>query len=110
MEVSVYKLDVKSAFLNDEILKEVYVEQPKKFKVKRQEDTIYHLKKALYGLKQAHLAWNTKINSYLIENGFKQCKRESSLYVKTSRGEFLVVCLYVDDLIYYCTNASTLVW
>jgi len=41
------------AFFNSILEEEVYVQQPKGFLIKGQEDKVYHLKKALYGLKQA---------------------------------------------------------
>ncbi|KAL0303185.1 UNVERIFIED_CONTAM: Retrovirus-related Pol polyprotein from transposon TNT 1-94 [Sesamum radiatum] len=81
LELQVYQLDVKSAFLNGEIEEEVYVEQPEGFIVKGKEEKVCRLKKALYGLKQAPRAWNSKINSYFIENGFNRSLSESSLYV-----------------------------
>jgi hypothetical protein len=46
-------MDVKSAFLNEPIKKEVYVEQPPGFEDDRYPDHVYKLSKALYGLKQA---------------------------------------------------------
>jgi len=46
-------MDVKSAFLNDYIQEEVYVEQPPSFKNYEKLSHVYKLKKALYGLKQA---------------------------------------------------------
>ncbi|KAL0402256.1 UNVERIFIED_CONTAM: Retrovirus-related Pol polyprotein from transposon TNT 1-94 [Sesamum latifolium] len=81
LELQVYQLDVKSVFLNGEIEEEVYVEQPEGFIVKGKEDKVCRLKKALYGLKQAPRAWNSKINSYFIENGYNRSLSESSLYV-----------------------------
>ena len=48
-----YRLDVKSTFLNGFLQEEIYVEQPKGFVKKGEEDKVYLLKKALYGLKQA---------------------------------------------------------
>ena len=59
----------------------------------------------LYGLKQAPEAWNSKIDSYFRQNGFQRSIYEPSLYVKREGTRyFLVICLYVDDLIYMGTN------
>ena len=58
------------------------------------------MKKALYGLKQAPWAWYSRIDSYLINNGFKRSNNEPTLYVKIGQGKILMVCLYVDDMIY----------
>lgn len=49
----VYHLDVRSAFLNDDIQEDIYLEQPKGFKIAGSEHKVYKLRKALYGLKQA---------------------------------------------------------
>jgi hypothetical protein len=52
----VYHMDVKSAFLNDDLQEEVYVEQPTGFIVADKEHKVLKLKKALYGLHQAPLS------------------------------------------------------
>nr|GEW11767.1 retrovirus-related Pol polyprotein from transposon TNT 1-94 [Tanacetum cinerariifolium] len=52
-----FQMDVKSAFLNDFINKEVHVAQPPGFIDFEKPDRVYKLKKALYGLKQAPKAW-----------------------------------------------------
>ena len=104
-ELQVFQLDVKSAFLNDELEEEVYVEQPQGYVVEGKEHKVYQLKKALYGLKQAPRAWNSKIDKYFLQNGFQRSPNEPSLYVKTrGTSDFIIVCLYVDDLIYTGTN------
>ena len=102
LKLLVYQLDVKSAFLNGEIEEEVYVQQPQGYVKTGQEDMVYRLQKALYGLKQAPRAWNIKIDSYFLQSGFQRSPSEPSLYVKTEEGtsNFLIACLYVDDLIY----------
>lgn len=48
----VYHFDVRSAFLNGEIIEEVYVIQSEGYAVKDKEHLVYRLKKTLYGLKQ----------------------------------------------------------
>ena len=62
----------------------------------REEKKVPKLKKALYGLKQAPLSWNTRIDTYFKENGYKQCPHEHSLYTKKSGGNVILVALYVD--------------
>ena len=62
---------------------------------------MYRLKKALYGLKQAPKSWYSRIDSYLIENGFHRSESEPMLYTKLNeKGNMLIVFLYVDDLIF----------
>ena len=66
----VHHLDVKTAFLHGDLVKEVYVSQPDGFKIKGSEEKVYKLHKALYGLKQAPRAWNIKLKSILKELNF----------------------------------------
>ncbi|GKV40705.1 hypothetical protein SLEP1_g48314 [Rubroshorea leprosula] len=100
----IFQMDVKSAFLNGSLEEEVYVQQPLGYVVKGEENKVLKLKKALYGLKQAPRAWNCRIDRYFQENGFVKCPYEYALYVKVSNGGILIVCLYVDDLIFTGNN------
>ena len=94
-------MDVKSTFLNGYIDEEVYVEQPQGYEVPGQEHKVYRLKKALYGLKQAPRAWYSRIDSYLIENGFHRSESEPTMYTKVNlKGNMLISRLYVDDFIF----------
>jgi hypothetical protein len=97
----VYQMDVKSAFLNGVLEEEVYVDQPPGFEVKEKTTKVYRLKKVLYGLKQAPRACYNKIDTYLIKNSFSRSQNEPTLYTKTDQeSKILIVCLYVDDMIY----------
>ncbi|KAA0039327.1 reverse transcriptase [Cucumis melo var. makuwa] len=75
-------MDVKSAFLNRHLEKEVYLEQLPGYSVNGQEDKVLKLKKALYRLKQAPRMWNSRINKYFLDNGYLRCPYEHSLYIK----------------------------
>ncbi|KAF0935835.1 hypothetical protein E2562_036358 [Oryza meyeriana var. granulata] len=80
----VHHMDVKSAFLNEELLEEVYVRQPPGFAVAGQEDKVLRLDKALYGLRQAPRAWNAKLDETLVALDFKHNASEHAVY---ARGE-----------------------
>ena len=100
----VHQLDIKTAFLNGDLHEEVYVMQPHAFVQKGQENKVCKLKKALYGLKQAPRAWYEKIHAYLIAHGFVNSPSESTLYIKCVGDVFLIIVLYVDDMLLTNTN------
>ncbi|XP_070014164.1 uncharacterized mitochondrial protein AtMg00810-like [Nicotiana sylvestris] len=107
MKQKIYQLDVKSAFLNGYLEEQVYVEQPLYFLVKNNEDKVMKLNKALYGLKQSQRAWNSCIDKYFQDNGFTHCLHEYALYLKVhTNGNILLVCLYIDGLIFMGNNPS----
>lgn len=105
----VYHLDVKSAFLNGDIHEDVYVEQPRGFEVCGEEHKVYKLRKPLYGLKQAPRSWYSKIDSHFLDRGFQRSSNEHTLYCKTNQaGDTLVVCIYVDDIVFMSSSHSML--
>src|SRR3954467_7673323 len=102
--ILLYQMDVKSAFLNGKIEEEVYVAQPPGFEDPKHPDMVYKLNKALYGLKQAPRAWYDTIKDFLKSKGFKPGSLDSTLFTKTYDGEQFVCQIYVDDIIFGCTN------
>ncbi|GJR23690.1 retrovirus-related pol polyprotein from transposon TNT 1-94 [Tanacetum coccineum] len=68
--ITIFQMDVKTAFLNGPLKEEVYVSQPKGFIDLEFPNHVYRLKKALCGLKQAPRAWYDKLSSFLILHGF----------------------------------------
>lgn len=66
--------------------------------VEGEEEKVYKLAKALYGLRQAPRAWNIKLDGILRGMGFKRCLQETAVYKKASKGEYIIVAVYVDDL------------
>jgi hypothetical protein len=97
-EWEVHHMDVKSAFLNGELIEEVFVQQPPGFVVAGQEHKVLKLRKALYGLQQAPRAWNTKLDESLVSLSFTKCATEHALYTREKKST-LIVGVYVDDLI-----------
>ncbi|KAI0524425.1 hypothetical protein KFK09_003794 [Dendrobium nobile] len=99
----IHQIDIKSAFLN-RVLEEVYIQQPPRYEVKKKEDKVLKLKKAFYGLKQASRAWNNQIDKYLQVKGFIKCYYEHALYIKNMNKDVLIICLFIDNLIFTENN------
>nr|GEY37769.1 copia protein [Tanacetum cinerariifolium] len=76
-----FQIDVKSAFLNSFISKEVYVVQPSRFIDFEKSNHVYKLKKALYGLKQAPKAWPDIMFSVYLCARFQEAPKTSHLEV-----------------------------
>jgi hypothetical protein len=95
----VHHMDVKLAFLNGDLVEEVYVQQPG-FVVEKGNGKVLRLNKALYGLRQApglgmqdliRSCWNLDLSKNPLEH---------AVYRRSdNNGNFLLVCVYVDDLI-----------
>jgi hypothetical protein len=51
-------MDVKMAFLNENLTEDVYMTQPKGFIDTKHVGNICKLQKSIYGLKQASQSWN----------------------------------------------------
>ncbi|GJZ73843.1 retrovirus-related pol polyprotein from transposon TNT 1-94 [Tanacetum coccineum] len=62
--MTIYQMDVKMDFFNDELKEEVYVSQPEGFVDQDNPSHVYKLKKALYGLKQAPCTWYDMLSSF----------------------------------------------
>ena len=70
-DLEIHQMDVKTAFLHDELEEEIYMEQPEGFVVPGQERKVCRLVKSLYGLKQAPLQWHLKFDNVMLSNGFR---------------------------------------
>jgi hypothetical protein len=97
-------MDVKSDFLNDPIKEEVYVEQLSGFESEEHPNHVYKLHKMLYGLKQAPRAWYECLRDFLIKNGFRIGKADSTLFTRKMGKDLFVCQIYVDDIIFDSTN------
>ncbi|CAL2260415.1 unnamed protein product [Prunus armeniaca] len=103
------KYYIESAFFNGVLNEEVYLEQPHGYVKRGEEKKVFKLRKALHGLKQSPRAWYSCINSYFEKNGLQKCPYKHTLYIKNnSQGSFMIVSLYVDDLIFTGNNLDML--
>nr|GEW82217.1 hypothetical protein [Tanacetum cinerariifolium] len=102
--MTIYQMDVKTAFLNGELKKEVYVSQPEGSVDPDHPTHVYHLKMALYGLKQAPRAWYNTFSRFLLENKFSKGVVDPTLFTQKTSKHILLVQIYVDDIIFSSTD------
>ncbi|GJZ33377.1 retrovirus-related pol polyprotein from transposon TNT 1-94 [Tanacetum coccineum] len=102
--MTVYQMDVKTAFLNGELKEEVYVHQPEGFVDPERPHHVYRLKKALYGLKQAPRAWYDTLSRFLLAQGFSKGVVDPTLFIRKTGKHTLHVQIYVDDIIFASTD------
>ncbi|GJZ80023.1 retrovirus-related pol polyprotein from transposon TNT 1-94 [Tanacetum coccineum] len=105
--MTVYQMDVKTAFLNSELKEEVYVSQPEGFVDPNHPTYVYHLKKALYGLKQAPWAWYDTLSRFLLDNKFSKGAVDPTLFTQKTSKHSLLVQIYVDDIIFALTDPKS---
>jgi hypothetical protein len=61
-------------------------------------------------LKQAPCAWYYRLDKYLKDKGFKRGIVDNNLYIKIEGNYFVIVLVYVDDIIFKSNNASLVQW
>nr|GEY03635.1 zinc finger, CCHC-type [Tanacetum cinerariifolium] len=104
-DLVIHQMDVKTAFLNDDLDEEIYMKHPEGFVMPEHESKVCKLKKSLYGLKQAPKQWHQKIDDVVLSNGFSLNQADKCVYSKfdaSSKG--VIICLYMDDMLIFSTD------
>lgn len=120
--------DVTTAYLNSEIMEEIYMEPPIDFEqflkqiIRRENDSstrkraermlheiqtgdkVCRLKKSLYGLKQAGRSWYEKLNSTLKEIGAIPTASDPCFFHLDSGEDKTFIAVYVDDILVASRN------
>ena len=101
-------MDVKTAFLNGNLLEDVYMTQPEGFVDPKNSGKVCKLQRSIYGLKQASQSWNLCFDEAVKEFGFFKNEDESCVYKKVSGRAVVVLVLYVDDILLIRNDIPTL--
>jgi len=95
---NLHQLDVNNAFLHGELQEDVYMILPPGVS-SSQPNQVCKLIKSLYGLKQASRKWYEKLTSILLQQHSIQATFDHSLFIKKISSSFIVLLVYVDDII-----------
>ncbi|KAM1393995.1 hypothetical protein ACFX2F_030092 [Malus domestica] len=106
--LELHQMDVKTAFLNGELVEDIYMKQPPGFVEKGKEDMVCKLNKSIYGLKQASRQWFLKFDQVVTGQGFVENKLDDCIYVKFLGTSFIFLVLYVDDILLASSNMKLL--
>ncbi|KAL0560616.1 hypothetical protein IC582_001025 [Cucumis melo] len=94
-----YQLDVKNAFLNGDLVEEVYMSPPPGFEAQFGQQ-VCKLQKSLYGLKQSPRAWFDRFTTFVKPQGYNQGHSDHTLITKVSKtGKIAILIVYVDDIV-----------
>ncbi|GJY13922.1 retrovirus-related pol polyprotein from transposon TNT 1-94 [Tanacetum coccineum] len=91
MNMIVYQIDVKTAFLNGILREEVYISRPNGFVDPDNPNHVYRLKKALYVLKHAPRAWYDLLSSFLQSQGFSKGTVDPTLFISRKGKDILLI-------------------
>ena len=108
MQLHTLQADVSSAFLQSSLDDYKFYQLPKGHP-KYGSGLIWKSKKAVYGLREAPLAWSKELTSFLLTEGFNQCEHEKALFSSRKDGKLMIVCCYVDDLLFAAERSEDLV-
>ncbi|KAI3700113.1 hypothetical protein L2E82_44730 [Cichorium intybus] len=98
-DYEIWQMDVKTAFLNGKLTKDVYMNQPEGFVDTKHPNKVCNLEKSIYGLKQASRSWNLCFHEKVKEFGFSRSEDESCVYVMASGSIVTFLVLYVDYIL-----------
>jgi hypothetical protein len=109
LNLELYQTDVKTAFLNGELDEEICMDQPVGFVAKGQERKVCKLKRSIYGLKQSSRQWYLRFHRATLSNGFTMIVEDHCVYIKRSKGSFIILSLYIDDILLAGNDAEIIV-
>ena len=92
------QLDVKNAFLYDDLIESVLMEQSPGY-VAQGEDRVCRLKKAIYGLKQSLRVWFEKFSQVVVVVGFQRCAVDHSVFYRKITYGCALLAVYIDDIL-----------
>ena len=104
--MKIHQMDVKGAYLNAKIDKDLYIQQPPGF-VKIDEngnEFVLKLNKSIYGLKQSGRNWFQTLQNFLLSLNFVQSASDNCIFIKNESDTRTLILIWVDDILISSTS------
>lgn len=101
-KLSICQLDVRTAFLNGTLEKEIYMLIPEGFELVSECDRdqqILKLQKSIYGLQVSSKRWFVRFRDFILTKNFQQYKFQPCIFFWRKKEKFAILSLYVDDIL-----------
>ena len=102
-------MDVRTIFLNGDLVEDVYMSQPIGFEEVGKEHMVCKLQKSIYSLKQASRQWYLKFDEVITVNGFQENIIDQCIYTKVNGSKYIFLVLCVDDILLLANDTDLLV-
>ncbi|KAL0413393.1 UNVERIFIED_CONTAM: Copia protein [Sesamum radiatum] len=106
-DYEIWQMDVKTAFLNDFVDEEIYMNQSEGLTTIGEEQKVYRLQRSIYGQK-AFRSWNTHFDEVIRGYDFIKNEHDPCVYKKISGSSIVYLVLYVDDILLIENNIKML--
>ena len=107
-DYEIWKMDVKTTFLNGYLEEDMYMEHPEGFIKPDNLNNVCNMKKSIYGLKQVSRSGYHRFDENIKMFGFLESLDEPCVYIKASGSHTIFLILYVDDIFLIGKNIPTL--
>lgn len=100
----IHQMDTNNVFLHGHLEEDIYLKPLQGLKVPK--GSVCKLNKVRYGLKQAPRQWYPEFSTKITQFGFIQSTFHHYLFVFNKKGIFLILIVYVDDILLTRNNIS----
>ncbi|GJS55874.1 retrotransposon protein, putative, ty1-copia subclass [Tanacetum coccineum] len=107
-DYEIWKMDVKTTFVNGRLNEDVYMVQPEGFVNPKHPGRVCKLQRSIYGLKQASRSWNKRFDKKIKKYGFTQNPNEPCIYKRAGGSIIVFLIIYVDDILLMGNNIPML--
>jgi hypothetical protein len=95
-------MDVKTAFLDEEVDEKIYINQTEGFEISDEKDKMCKFKKNLYMTSNKYQSSDMRMfDTTMTQAGFVVNEADKSVYYRYGGGRGVIMCLYVDNILIF---------